>query len=105
MLLKVAGGSARATGIEIFCEGVRRVRAKGRNILSEPDAKRVLSAFGIAVPRSAVVMQPDTLGRATALTPPLAIKAIAPQILHKSDVGLVRLSIPDLAAAGSAIAE
>jgi acetate---CoA ligase (ADP-forming) subunit beta len=96
---------ARVTGIETFREAARRVRAKGRNILSEPDAKRVLSAFGIPVPRSAVVMQPHTLGPASALSPPLAIKAIAPEIVHKSAVGGVRLAIPDLAAAGSAMAE
>ena len=88
---------ARVTGIETFREAARRVRTKGRNILSEPDAKRV--------PRSAVVMQPDTLGPASALSPPLAIKAIVPDIVHKSDVGGVRLAIPDLAAAGSAMAE
>jgi acyl-CoA synthetase (NDP forming) len=65
----------------------------------------VLAAFGIAVPRSAVAATPEEAARvASGLAPPLAVKALSPEPIHKSDAGLVRLGLAGAAAAGDAAA-
>jgi acetate---CoA ligase (ADP-forming) len=69
--------------------------AKKRNSLLETEALRLLAAHGIAVPRSALLTAPDD---AEALPPellnvPVALKIVSKDILHKSDVGGVRLGV------------
>jgi acyl-CoA synthetase (NDP forming) len=70
-------------------------RAQKRNSLLETEALRLLAAHGIAVPRSALLTAPDD---AEALPPelldvPVALKIVSKDILHKSDVGGVRLGV------------
>ena len=101
---------------EIDSEAALQVmRAAGRNgraLLTEPEAKAVLTAYGIpTVPtRVAASLQEveeiarDLLKRA----PSLAIKVLSEDISHKSDVGGVRLglrSAADARAAAEAIGE
>lgn len=79
-------------------------RAAGRNVLDEPAAKRVLAAYGLAVPKGVVVgtgAKPPLEG----LAGPLAAKLISPDASHKSDVGGVRLGLADTAAADAAVRE
>ena len=83
---------------EIFA----RARSAGRAVLDEPDAKRVLAAYGLSVPRGVTVTpgaKPDLGG----LTGPFAAKLISPDASHKSDVGGVRLGLADAAAATAAV--
>ncbi|MFI6294050.1 acetate--CoA ligase family protein [Nonomuraea sp. NPDC050790] len=70
---------------------------------SEPEAKALLAAAGIAVPRGVVVRDGD-FSAAAGLSAPLVLKGVGP--LHKSDVGAVRLGLThaDLPAAASAMA-
>jgi acyl-CoA synthetase (NDP forming) len=70
-------------------------RAQKRNSLLETEALRLLAAHGVAVPRSALLTAPDD---AKALPPelldvPVALKIVSKDILHKSDVGGVRLGV------------
>jgi acetyltransferase len=70
-------------------------RAQKRNSLLETEALRLLAAHGVAVPRSALLTAPDD---AEALPPelldvPVALKIVSKDILHKSDVGGVRLGV------------
>jgi acetyltransferase len=70
-------------------------RAQKRNSLLETEALRLLAAHGVAVPRSALLTASDD---AEALPPelldvPVALKIVSKDILHKSDVGGVRLGV------------
>ncbi len=66
----------------------------GRGTLDEESGKRVLAASGIRVPASVAVARPDgASGAFAALSPPLAAKVVSPDIVHKSDVGGVKVGI------------
>jgi len=71
--------------------------------LSEPEAKRLLAAHGIAVPRG-VLLAPgeDPAARLAGLAAPFALKVVAAGLLHKSDAGGVRLRLPDAASVAAA---
>jgi len=80
--------------------------AAGRTALGEDDAKQVLACFGLRVPHRVVVPFSQRIGRSLdALRPPFALKVVAPTILHKTDVGGVRLRLRDTTEAQSAIDE
>jgi acyl-CoA synthetase (NDP forming) len=79
------------------------VRAAGRRALEEPEAKRLLALWGIAVPKGVRLGAADPVAPPLAgLAPPFALKLIAPEIPHKSDVGGVALSLSDAAAVEAA---
>ena len=73
---------------------------QGRAALFEHEAKGLARAAGIVVPRSEVVEAQDETGlldAAERLGFPLALKAVSPQILHKTEAGAVALDIKDKA--------
>ncbi|MDT7836764.1 bifunctional acetate--CoA ligase family protein/GNAT family N-acetyltransferase [Aquabacterium sp. OR-4] len=81
---------------------VHQALAAGRTLLSEPEAKALLAAYRIpvvatrstaATPQAAVAAVAD--GAPGALSYPVALKIISPQISHKSDVGGVVLDLAD----------
>ncbi len=68
--------------------------AEGREILTEPEAKRVLAAYGIPVVPTEVV--PDAAAAAAVASRigfPVAVKILSRDITHKSDVGGVTLDL------------
>jgi len=72
--------------------------------LDEVASKRLLAHYGIPVPASVVLDSADGIAdKLSALSPPLAVKVIAPGVLHKSDVGGVVLNLPDAAAVRNAM--
>lgn len=78
--------------------------AAGRTALSEDDAKQVLACFGLRVPRRVVVPAAEPVGDSLdALVPPFVLKVVAPSILHKTDVGGVKLGLRDALEVQSAI--
>ncbi len=80
--------------------------AGGPGPLSEHDAKLVLEAYGIPVTREAVVSSPDAAVRAAEdIGYPVVLKASAPDLLHKSDGGLVRLGLANAADVRAAATE
>ena len=67
--------------------------------LSEPDAKKVLERFGIAVPVGVVADNRRALEQAiTSLRPPYALKLISPDVVHKTDVGAIAIDLASPAA-------
>ena len=83
---------------------VQQARRERRASLDEQSGKRLLAAFGIAVPKSVVVQVTDPLETKLAgLSPPLVVKVMSPQILHKSDVGGVRVRLQGVAEVSAAI--
>jgi acetyltransferase len=83
-----------------------RAGSGGRTLLSEPEAKAALAAFGIPVAETIVADTPehaesiaaDLLGRSAAV----AVKILSPDVSHKSDVGGVALDLATPAAAAAA---
>ena len=68
----------------------------GRQALLEPEAKALLSACGVDVPKSLFIKKPfKVTEKAESLTPPLALKVVSQDILHKSEFGGVITGIMD----------
>jgi acyl-CoA synthetase (NDP forming) len=69
--------------------------ASGR-ALSEQDSKALLRAYGIAVPKERVVDSANEAAKAAKrIGFPVVMKIVSPDILHKSDLGLVAVGVRD----------
>ncbi|PWF45383.1 bifunctional acetate--CoA ligase family protein/GNAT family N-acetyltransferase [Massilia glaciei] len=76
---------------------VRAALAEGRDMLSEPEAKGVLGAYGIPVVGTRIAHTVDeAVAAAREIGLPVAVKILSPDISHKSDVGGVVLDIDSL---------
>jgi len=83
---------------------IAEARAAKRAALDELAGKRLLAAFGVAVPKSLVVQDANEAEKACGkLSPPLALKVISPDILHKSDAGGVTIGLNNAGEVGEAI--
>ncbi|MGD9278318.1 MAG: acetate--CoA ligase family protein [Desulfobacterales bacterium] len=68
--------------------------SRTRGWVSEPDAKGLLAASGLTVPRFTLVTDPGRIqSAAQSIGFPLAAKVVSSQILHKSDYGGVKTGI------------
>jgi acetyltransferase len=66
----------------------------GRELLTEPEAKQVLDAYGIPVVRTRVASSAEEAARvASEIGFPVVLKILSPQVTHKSDVGGVALDL------------
>ncbi|MFN8164497.1 MAG: acetate--CoA ligase family protein, partial [Solirubrobacterales bacterium] len=84
-------------------ELVQRARAEGRAALSESEGKRLLAVRGVAVPDGSEAGSARAAADAAEqLGFPVALKIASPDVLHKSDVGGVRLNLADAAAVAQA---
>ncbi len=64
--------------------------------LSEHDAKQLLTGFGVPVNRERVVSTPtEAIEAADAIGYPVVVKLCGAEILHKTDLGGVRLNLSD----------
>jgi acetyltransferase len=80
----------RALGEELLAE----VRREGRRQLTAHEGLRLLDAYGIPVARSAVASDLRELTeRARGFPFPAALKVLAPEIVHKTEVGGVALDL------------
>jgi acetyltransferase len=78
---------------------IEKALAAGRSVLTEPEAKAVLLAYGIPTVATHVAADPAEAGRIAAeIGRPVALKIVSPDISHKSDVGGVRLDLRSAAA-------
>jgi acetyltransferase len=91
----LAGGAAEprpdlAAAAAIF----ERARAAGRKLLDQDEARALLAAFGLPVPRTLVAQTREAALAATREVGfPAVLKLHSPDITHKSDVGGVRLNL------------
>ena len=68
--------------------------AKSGVALSESDSKRVLAAYGVRVPGEAIARDAEEAARAAArIGFPVALKISSTDILHKTEVGGIRLGL------------
>ncbi len=73
---------------------LQSVLDQGRTLLTEPEAKQVLSAYGIPVVQTrSVASARDAQRAAEEIGFPVALKILSPDITHKSDVGGVVLDL------------
>lgn len=79
-----------ATAREIFGTAF----AEGRSLLTEPESKRLLAAWGVPVVPTITVASPaEAKAAAAGLPAPFVLKILSRQITHKTDVGGVRLNL------------
>jgi acetyltransferase len=73
---------------------IDRALAAGREVLSEPESKEVLSAYGIASVETKIAGDREAaVEMAGELGLPVALKILSPQVAHKTDVGGVALDL------------
>jgi acetyltransferase len=73
---------------------IGNVLAAGRSMLTGPESRAVLQAYGVPVVTETVVKTPPEARRcAEQLRAPVALKILSPDITHKSDVGGVVLDL------------
>lgn len=76
------------------CKVIKNALDEKRNILTEPEAKEILAAYGIPIVETKIANSVDNvLTIADELGFPVALKVLSPDITHKSDVGGVLLGI------------
>jgi len=75
---------------------VKDALIEGRVSLLEPEAKALVSAWGIDVPKSVLIKKPEDLAKAENLRPPFALKVVSLDVIHKTEVGGVELDIKNL---------
>jgi acetyltransferase len=99
---------APATGAaQVHAARARRIvedaLINGRAMLTDPEARAVLAAYGAPVAASVEASTPDAAAEAArALGAPVALKILSRDITHKSDVGGVRLNLASPEAARAA---
>ena len=73
---------------------VEQVLSEGRSLLSEPESKSLLAAYGVPVVETRIAKDAAEAARlAEEIGGPWAVKILSPDITHKSDVGGVRLNL------------
>jgi acyl-CoA synthetase (NDP forming) len=91
------GPSSRASDKALLDELVSQawpIESGKRLVVPEPFVKQALASAGLPVPLSAVAHDPgDALKKARSLGEPLVLKAFGPGIVHKTELGAVRLGL------------
>ena len=78
----------------------------GRHALFEPEAKALVSAWGIQVPKSVLIDElEDVALKSKEITPPLVLKVVSQDILHKREFGGVITGINNSEEASIALKE
>lgn len=73
-----------------------KARAEGRLGLGDFEARDVLEAYGFHLTRSGLAKTADeAVELASAIGYPVVMKVASPDILHKSDIGAVKLNVAD----------
>lgn len=102
--------SSRSEDVAADRETVRRIfraaAAEGRRMLTEPEAKAAVAAYGIPVPETVIARSPAQVSQAAARLlgkwPAVVVKLLSKAITHKSDIGGVVLGIETAERAGEA---
>jgi acetyltransferase len=79
---------------EAVSEVFERVRSEGRLSLGDAESREIMEAYGLRIPRSILAANADeAVAAAESIGYPVVMKIASPDILHKSDIGGVRLNI------------
>jgi acyl-CoA synthetase (NDP forming) len=81
---------------EQFNKVAQRARREGRSCLMENEAKSILEGFGIITTGTSYAMcEEEAIGIFRSLGTPAVMKVLSPEVVHKSDLGGVRLNVED----------
>ncbi|NLS76796.1 MAG: acetate--CoA ligase [Chloroflexi bacterium] len=73
-----------------------KARADGRVTLGDAEARDIMEAYGIRIPRSELARNAEeAVQYARSIGYPVVMKIASPDILHKSDMGGVRVNVRD----------
>ena len=73
-----------------------QVRADGRQTIGDAEARDIMQAYGIRIPASELATTADeAVDFAEQIGYPVVMKVASPDILHKTDIGGVKLGISD----------
>jgi len=71
-----------------------RVRADGRLTVGDAEGREIMEAYGIAIPQAQLASNPDqAVEIAHTIGYPVVMKIASPDILHKTDIGGVKLNL------------
>jgi acetyltransferase len=107
-LTRVPSGQSGEVGgnIEAVRAIFRRAAKDGRNLLTEPESKTAIAAYGIVVPETSIALTPPDVAKAAksllSKSDAVVVKLLSKAISHKSDIGGVLLDIATPEAAGDA---
>jgi acetyltransferase len=90
---RVAGGIATVPALTAAQEkALQRLNTIGRATLSESESKQAIAAWGVAAPREILAQAAaDAADAAKQIGYPVVMKVDSPDILHKTEAGVVRL--------------
>ncbi|MFQ5711574.1 MAG: acetate--CoA ligase family protein [Candidatus Geothermarchaeales archaeon] len=86
---KISTAKAKSSAKQI----VKEVKAEGRRLLLEHESKAVLRSYDIPTTSERLFKSADEAIRSREIEFPVALKICSPTIVHKSDVGGVKLNI------------
>ena len=84
-----------SSGLESSVEKILdQAKHQGRNALSEVEAKSLLKVLGLTVPRGGLARSAaEARSVANSIGGPVALKASSPDLLHKTEAGVIRLGV------------
>ena len=104
---RTTGGAAKITAPDAAQKKVlQQLGTLGRTTLSESESKQTIAAWGISAPRE--ILATSAAGAAEAAKKigyPVVMKVDSPDILHKTEAGVVRLGLRNAEEAQAAYAE
>jgi acyl-CoA synthetase (NDP forming) len=93
---KMPGAASPRLSLPDAATKARKLLGASGSTLTESEAKRVLAAYGVPVVEERLAKSvEEALAAAKALGFPVAMKAESPTILHKTELGVVKLGIAD----------
>jgi acetyl-CoA synthetase (ADP-forming) len=102
----VAADLALRTVEPVRPDGLGTAGSSGQGFLTEPEAKAILSSYGVTVPRSRLAATvEEAVEAAETMGWPVVLKGVVADIVHKSDLGLVKVGLGDAAALRAAWSE
>lgn len=91
---QASGGGGAPDRVLIAREIIGLALDEGRSLLTEPESKRLLAAYGVPVVETRSVTAPnEAKAAATSMKGPYVLKILSRAISHKTDVGGVRLDL------------
>jgi len=106
MFLPYDGRDFHAGTVMSIADVFERARAQGRRVLTEVESKQVLAEAGIPVVPARLATTPqEAAAVAREVGFPVVLKIVSPDIVHKTDVGGVRLGLKDAQEVATAFAE
>ncbi len=79
---------------EKVAQVLAKIRSEGRFSAGDTEAKDILAAYGVPLPKSILAANADeAVAAAEAIGYPVVMKIASPDILHKTDIGGVKLNL------------